>query len=120
MTTRELAADFVALLKQGRDHDAAAKYNAADIVSYEAMDGPMAEMRGSEALQQKAQWWTGNHEVHSAEVTGPYVNGDSFCVRFVYDFTRKETGERLTMDEIGVYVVKDGKIASERFFYAQG
>lgn len=118
MTTQNIASDFVALLKEGKDHEAAARYNADDIVSYEAMDGPMAEMRGKEALRQKGEWWVTSHEVHSAAVEGPYVNGDSFCVRFTYDFTRKETGERLKMDEIGVYQVKGGKIASERFFYA--
>jgi ketosteroid isomerase-like protein len=117
MTTQELADDFVALLKQGRDHDAAKKYNAADIVSYEPMDGPMAEMRGNEALSKKAEWWVTSHEVHGAEIEGPYVHGDTFAVRFAYDFTRKETGERLKMDEVGLYEVKDGKVVSERFFY---
>jgi ketosteroid isomerase-like protein len=33
------------------------------------------------------------------------------------DLTVKESGERITMDEIGLYTVKDGKIAEERFFY---
>ena len=117
MTTQELASDFAALLKEGRDHEAAAKYNADDIVSYEALDGPMAEMRGKDALRQKGEWWVTNHEIHGATVEGPYVNGDRFCMRFAYDFTRKETGERLKMDEIGVYEVKGGKIVSERFFY---
>ena len=33
------------------------------------------------------------------------------------DVTVKETGARMTMDEIGVYTVKNGKIVEERFFY---
>jgi hypothetical protein len=27
-------------------------------------------------------------------------------------------GQRTTMDEVGLYTIKDGKIAEERFFYA--
>jgi hypothetical protein len=34
------------------------------------------------------------------------------------DITVKETGQRHTMDEVGLYVLKNGKIAEERFFYA--
>ena len=51
------------------------------------------------------------------EVEGPYLNGDQFAVRMKMDLTVKESGERITMDEIGLYTVKDGKIAEERFFY---
>jgi hypothetical protein len=40
MTTAEIAKDFTDLLKQGQNHVAAEKYNADDIVSYEAMEGP--------------------------------------------------------------------------------
>jgi len=117
MTIAEIAKDFTELLKQG-DHDGAAeKYNADDIVSYEAMEGPMAVARGKEALQQKSQWWQENHEVHGGLVEGPYVNGDQFAVRFKFDITPKSTGERVTMDEVGLYTVKNGKITEERFYY---
>lgn len=116
MTTAETAKDFTELLKQG-DDDAAAKYNADDIVSYEAMDGPMAVCRGKEAVKQKGDWWRQNHEVHGASVEGPFVNGDQFAVRFKYDITPKATGERVAVDEIGLYTVKGGKIVEERFFY---
>lgn len=119
MTIQDLATDFVALLKEGRDADAAAKYNAADIASFEAMDGPMAEVLGKEAVARKGEWWVANHEVHSASVEGPYVNGDQFAVRLAYDVTVKETGQRMQMDEVGLYTVKDGKIVSERFLYGK-
>ena len=117
MTIAELAKDFTDLLKQGNDEAAASKYNADNIVSYEAMEGPMAVCKGKEALKQKGDWWRANHEVHGASVEGPFVNGDQFAVRFKYDITPKETGKRITMDEIGVYTVKDGKVVAERFYY---
>jgi hypothetical protein len=29
----------------------------------------------------------------------------------------KATGERMKLDEVGIYTLKNGKIAEERFFY---
>lgn len=117
MTTAELAKAFTALLEQGDHEGAARKYNADNVVSYEAMDGPMAVCKGKEAVKQKGDWWAENHEVHSASAEGPYVNGDQFAVRFKFDVTPKATGERVVMDEVGIYTVKDDKIIEERFFY---
>lgn len=117
MTAAELAKDFTELLKQG-DHEAAArKYNAEDIVSHEAMEGPMAVCHGKEAVKQKGDWWVENHGVHGGSVEGPFVNGDQFTVRIKMDITPKATGERFMMDEVCLYTVKGGKITEERFFY---
>jgi ketosteroid isomerase-like protein len=35
------------------------------------------------------------------------------------DVTAKETGHRMTMDEVGIYTVKNGKIVEERFCYLE-
>lgn len=40
-------------------------------------------------------------------------------VRFTFDVTIKANGHRMTMDEMGLYTVADGKIVREEFFYAQ-
>ena len=117
MSTADIAKDFTELLKRGDSHSAAAKYNADDIVSYEAMEGPMAVCNGKEAVKQKGEWWEANHEVHGGSVEGPYVNGDQFALRFSFDVTPKSTGERVKMDEVGLYTVKNGKISEERFYY---
>ena len=79
--------------------------------------GPMAVCRGKEAVKQKGEWWQANHEVHGGSVQGPYVNGDQFALRFTFDITPKSTGQRVTMDEVGLYTVKNGKISEERFYY---
>lgn len=117
MTTKETAEAFTAMLKAGDHEAAAAKFNADDIVSYEAMEGPMAVCRGRNAVKAKSDWWYANHEVHSATSEGPHVNGDQFLVHFTIDVTTKETGQRVTMKEVGLYTVRNGKIAEERFFY---
>ena len=117
MTVKDIADDITAMLRAGQADEAGEKYWAADVVSIEAMPGDMAQVRGKDAVRGKGEWWANAHEVHSSEVQGPYVNGDQFVVRFKMDLTQKESGQRMQMDEVGVYTVKDGKIAEERFFY---
>jgi ketosteroid isomerase-like protein len=116
MSTAEIAHQFTAALKAGKFEEAE-RFWSDDVVSYEAQEGPMREVRGREAVHGKGEWWTANHDVHSFEAEGPYVNGDLFALRFKIDVTPKATGQRTKMDEIGLYTVKDGKIVEERFFY---
>jgi ketosteroid isomerase-like protein len=116
-TVQEVANDLVAMCKQGQFDESGDKYWAEDVVSLEPMDGEMARIQGKAGVRAKGEWWAANHEVHSAQVEGPYVHGDQFVVRFKMELTPKG-GERRTMDEVGLYTVKDGKIVEERFFYA--
>jgi hypothetical protein len=115
MHTQDIANEVVALCKQGRFNEAGEKYWAEDVVSVEAMPGDMHEMHGKQAVRGKGEWWVENNEVHSVEVDGPYVNGDQFVVHYKMDFTPKQ-GQRQTVDEVGVYTIRDDKIAEERFF----
>jgi hypothetical protein len=117
MGTKEIAADVVALARAGDLDGIGAKYWSDDIVSIEAMDGPMARLEGREAVHGKGVWWSGAHEVHGVETFGPFVNGDQFAVRWVMDVTQKDSGSRITMDELALYTVEDDKIVEERFFY---
>lgn len=117
MTTKETAEAFTAMLKAGNHQEAAEKFNAEDIVSYEAMEGPMAECRGRAAVKAKSDWWYGAHEVNGGTVEGPWVTGDQFIVHLGIDVTIKETGQRMQMNEVGLYTVRDGKISAEKFFY---
>jgi hypothetical protein len=120
MTSRDVAIAFTAMLKAGDHEGAAEKFNAPNIVSIEAMEGPMARIEGTAAVKAKSEWWYANHEVHSVTTEGPYINGDQFAVRFVMDLTTKATGKREQGDEIGIYTVKGGKIVEERFLYGNG
>jgi hypothetical protein len=43
------------------------------------------------------------------------VHGDQFVVRFKIDMTPKG-GQRMSLDEVGLYTVKNDKIIEERFF----
>ena len=115
MTTQEIANDLIALCKQGKFGESGEKYWADDVLSVEPM-GDSPESRGIDAARGKGEWFVNNHEIHGVEVDGPYVNGDQFVVRFKMDVT-PTGGQRMTMDEMGVYTLKNGKIAEERFFH---
>lgn len=117
MTVQEIASDLVARCRGGDFDSPGELYWADDVASYEAMTGDMAEVRGKDAVRSKGEWWSANHEVHGVEVEGPYLNGDQFAVRFKMDITAKETGQRMLMDEVAIYTIRNGKIAEERFFY---
>ena len=111
-----IAADMVAMTKAG-DFHIGEKYWADDVVSIEAAASPMARVEGHEAVMGKSAWWYANHEVHSTTTKGPYVNGDQIAIHWTMDVTFKKSGQRMAMDEVALYTIKDSKIAEERFFY---
>lgn len=115
MSIEQIAKDFTAAVIAD-DAPAYQAFWATDIVSLEPGEGETAHVEGHEGLLAKHAWWNANTDVHAVTTEGPYVFGDQFALRFTMDVTIH--GERSQMAEIGVYTVKDGKIAEERFFYA--
>jgi hypothetical protein len=125
MDTQQVGEKLVQLCRDGRNIEAINALYSPDIVSVEAMqNGPMpAEQRGIDAIRGKNQWWSDNHEVHSASVEGPYPNGDRFAVKYHYEITPKTgpmSGKQVAMDEVALYTVGNGKIVREEFFYTMG
>ncbi|MCO6416960.1 nuclear transport factor 2 family protein [Siccirubricoccus sp. KC 17139] len=118
--TAEIAAEFVKLCQQGEFDAAGERFWSDDIVSVEPMEGEMAVLHGRAAVKAKGEWWYANHTIHATEAHGPYVNGDQFAVRFLMDLTAKASGQRMQVEEIGLYTVRDGKIVEERFLFHMG
>ena len=119
MNTMEIARKLVELCRQGKNHEALDSLYADNVVSVEAAvpQGMEREAKGLAAVKAKGKWWVDNHEIHSATVTGPWPHDDRFVVGFQVDVTFKPTGQRMQMDEVGLYQVKGGKIVREEFFY---
>lgn len=115
MSIEQIAKDFTAAV-MADDAPAYQAFWADDILSLEPVEGETARCEGREALLAKHAWWEANAEVHSVTTEGPYIHGDQFALRFTMDVTMH--GERWQMAEIGLYTVKDGKIAEERFMFA--
>jgi hypothetical protein len=119
MTTQGVADTLVKLCSQGKWDEAYKTLYSPDIVSMEAgaPPGGSREAKGLQAVMAKAEWWTTNHDIHSAKVEGPLVAGSHFAVTFKMDITFKPQAKRMQMEEIAVYKVVDGKIVYEEFFY---
>ena len=123
--TFEIGKKLVDFCKQGKDLEAIETLDSPNIVSVEAVADPRFPQRmdGIDAIRSKFQWWIQNHEIHSAEVKGPFPHGDRFIVYFKYDITPKDgpmKGKRMQMDEAALYTVANGKIVQEEFFYHRG
>jgi hypothetical protein len=122
MNTTEVGKKLVELCNQGKSSECVETLYSPDIISVEAASMPNmpAEMKGIQAVKQKAKWWNDNHTVHSAKADGPFPMGDKFIVRFSFDVTHKPDNKRIKMDEAALYTVKNGKIVREEFFYVTG
>lgn len=119
MTTKEVADTLVKLCSEGKFEEAIDKLYSQDIVSVEAgaPPGGSRESKGLAAIKGKNEWWTANHEVHSASVEGPLVTPSHFAVTFKLDVTFKPESKRFQMEEVALYKVDNGKIVYEEFFY---
>lgn len=117
MSTEEVGKKLVEICRKGEWMKALNELYAKEIVSVEAQAGENmpAEMRGIDQVRGKTEWWEKNMEVHSAKVTGPFVARNTFVVQFDVDVTDRASKKRMQMSEVGVYTVKDGKVAREEF-----
>jgi hypothetical protein len=122
MNTEEVATKLTDLCRKREWMKAIDALYAKDIVSVEprAMENMPAEMRGLDQVRGKTQWFMDNHEVHDSKVSAPFVAGDTFVVQFDIDVTDKASKERMQLSEVGIYTVKDGKVAHEKFLPRAG
>ena len=115
MSLQTVAGKFVELCNQGKNFDVMETMYAPNIVSVE---GDGKETAGQQPVIQKSKVWQADNTIHGEKVRGPFFNGpNQFAVHFTFEVTRKATGQRITLEEVGVYTVKGDKIAREQFFY---
>jgi hypothetical protein len=123
MTTQveTLGTELVELCRQGKNVEAIDRFYAKDIVSKEAteMPGMPREVRGIDAVRKKNEDWVKGVTVHSSSIHGPFPHGeDRFATYSTYDITSKKDGQRMQMEEVGLYKLKNGKVVEEEFFYS--
>lgn len=120
MDLKAIADELVAGCREDRTRENLDRLYAPDAVSVEAMDmGGGRETVGLAGIHGKHDWWDTNFTVHGLTVEGPFLHGDDrFAVIFGMDTTEKATGKRSQGREVGIYHVKNGKIAREEFFYS--
>ena len=118
MSTEAVANRLVEMCRQGQNMEALSELYAENCVSREMPGAPNVITEGLPAIKKKSeQWYASVEEVHGGQVGDPVVAGNYFSCTMGFDITFKEQG-RIKMEEVCVYEVVDGKIASEQFFYS--
>jgi len=114
-----IANTLVEKCRQAKFEEAVQELYAPDVVTIESMEMPdfPKEVKGLEAVIEKGQQWAANTEVHHIEVSEPLVAGSQFAVKFTMDMTCKQTNQRNSIEEIGLYHVENGKIVKAQFLY---
>ena len=79
------------------------------------MPGMERTQQGSRPLRKRISGGFDNHDIHGYMIEGPFPH-DRFIVHFKYDFTHKHMGTRMTVEEMGLFTVQNGKIVKEEFF----
>jgi hypothetical protein len=108
------------LCNQGKNFDVMRTMYAPDMVSVE---GDGKETRSQQPVIRKSVIFGENNTIHRQTLRGPFFCGDAnasagrFAVYHTLDITRKSSGERLTLEEVGLYTIKNDKITREEFFY---
>lgn len=121
MTTTEVAARFNELAQQEKWFEIQDELFADDVTSSEP-DGspyfaPMQKAEGKDAVRKKGENWVAKvEEFHGANTTQPVIGGNFFAVGRGFDITVSGFG-RIKIEQLMMYEVRNGKIASERFFY---
>jgi hypothetical protein len=116
MSLETVGRKFVEMCNQFKNFDVMRTMYSLDIVSVE---GDGKETKGQQPVIHKSEIWGSNNEIHSEKARGPYFSGaNQFAVHFTFEITRKGSGGRETIEEVGVYTVgKDEKITREQFYY---
>jgi hypothetical protein len=114
-----IASTLVEKCRQSKFEEVVQEFYAPDVVTIESMEMPDSpkEVKGLEAVIEKGKQWAANTEVHHMEVSEPLVAGSQFAVKFTMDMTCKQTNQRNTIEEIGLYQVENGKIVKAQFLY---
>jgi hypothetical protein len=116
-TPLEVAQAVTALLRSGGAHEVEEKWLAPGIVSVEGVGASMA-WSGKKDVLAKYRAWEADHEIHDMRIEGPWVGATGFALRYTIDVSQKSTGNRMQMEEIAVYTVRNGKIVREEFHFA--
>ena len=121
MTTQELATRYRDLMTRREFLEIQDTYYADDVVSQEMEKATAMGLnvitQGKEAIKAKGIARRATIEtMHSYYCSEPLVAGEFFSVTLRQDVTFKGR-PRTTIEEIGIFHVKDGKVIKEQFFY---
>ena len=118
MTTQQIADKVTSLLRQGQFDAVYEDYFDTENVRHLEPQSPFfPDLKGVKALREKdAQMQANIASIDGMEVGHPIIAKSHFALPYKMAITLKD-GNKMEMDEIIVYEVKNGKIILEQFFY---
>lgn len=117
MTAKEIAQSFYTYMQQGAFDKIYNELYSQAATSEEPPGSDWTKANGMKEIHEKGKKWNELVDaMHGGTTAAPVVAGNYFTCYMTMDYTRKD-GQRIYMEEIGLYHVKDGKIVSEQFFY---
>ena len=117
MTTEEVANRFYELAQEGKFDQIQDELYHEAVRSIEPSHSQWQNVEGLDKVKEKAQQWKSmTEEMHGGYTNQPQVAGNFFVCTMGMDVTVKDQ-PRMSMDEVAVYEVKDGKIVLEHFFF---
>jgi hypothetical protein len=112
-----IANRLVELTRQKLFLEAQSELFSENALSIEPENSGRLSMVGLKAMQTKEKaFLEAILEWHRIEVSAPVISTNYFSVKMLVEVTLK-TGQSITVDEIIVYEVREGKIVKEQFFY---
>lgn len=120
MTTQEVADKFYEMGQANQWDKIQDELYSDDAESIEPANAAMSglkNVKGKEALKEKSKEFNNMiEEMYGGFCSKPVIGGNFFSVAMGMDVKLKGM-DRMNMDEICVYEVKDGKIVKEQFFF---
>jgi len=116
--TKDVATRFNELAQQEKWFEIQDELFAENVRSVEPVDSPWFKYaEGKTPVRKKGEEWVSKiKEAHGRYTTQPLIAGNHFVVGRNVDITVDGFG-RISVDEIMLYEVRDGKIVMEQFFY---
>jgi len=116
--TKDVATRFNELAQQEKWFEIQDELFAENVRSVEPVDSPWFKYaEGKTPVRKKGEEWVSKiKEAHGRNTTQPLIAGNHFVVGRNVDITVDGFG-RISVDEIMLYEVRDGKIVMEQFFY---
>jgi hypothetical protein len=117
MTTSHIATQLVERCRRADYLGAQRDLYSPDAISIEPEGSDAPTVRGLAAIHGKTKHFEETFYIKRNEVSDPIVSDPFFACTMAVDVVEKKSGQTMTLAEICVYEVKNGKIVREQFFY---
>lgn len=111
----QIADRLVNLCREQKFVEAYKELFSEDAESIDPIYANQGPSKGLINLIEREKQFLAKTQIHTLTISDPIVTGNHFAIKLSMDFTHEVRG-RVYLEELCVYHVKGGKIASQQFF----